>query len=267
MSEYPIYQIDAFTNRLFKGNPAAVCPLAEWPADEILQSIAAENNLSETAFFMPNGGDYELRWFTPMVEIDLCGHATLASAHVLFRHLGYKGERIAFHTKKAGTLYVARDGEWLTLDFPVRSPAPCALPPGAIEALGGPAPKECGVSRDFMFVYENEDVIRALQPDFRKLREVRQGGKQRYAIVTAPGKDCDFVSRFFCAGDGIDEDPVTGSAHCTLVPYWAAKLGKTEFLARQLSARGGELRCRLKGDRVLISGQAVTYMEGKIFVS
>jgi len=266
MYELPLYQIDAFTSRLFGGNPAAVCPLKEWLPDNILQSIAAENNLSETAYFIPKGDDFELRWFTPMFEIDLCGHATLASAHVIFNHLNYKRDRIAFHSRQHGTLYVTRKDDWLTLDFPARPAEPCPLPAGALEALGGPVPTECGLARDFIFVYENEEIIRNMKPDFGKLKEVRQDGKHRWAIITAPGTDCDFVSRFFCAGDGIDEDPVTGSAHCTLVPYWAKRLGKTSFFARQISARGGELRCELKGDRVFIAGQAVTYMQGQIFV-
>ncbi len=264
MPVIPIYQVDAFTSQLFKGNPAVVCPLQLWLPDSVLLNIAIENNLSETAFFVPHGGDYELRWFTPVKEVDLCGHATLASSHVLFDHLGHTGDRITFHTRQAGNLHVSRKDGWLMLDFPARLAQSCPLPPGAVEALGSPAPKEWGIARDFMFVYENEDIIRSMQPDFRKLKEIRQNGQQRWAIVTAPGKDCDFVSRFFCAGDGIDEDPVTGSAHCTLVPYWANKLGKTKFLARQISARGGELRCELAGDRVYIAGHAVTYMTGEI---
>ncbi len=266
MREFPIYKVDAFTGRLFGGNPAAVCPLKEWLPDEVLQSLAIENNLSETAFFIPRGGDFELRWFTPMFEIDLCGHATLATAHVLFNHLGFAGDKIAFHTRKAGTLYVSRDQDWPTLDFPARPPASCPIPEGAIEALGGPKPIFCGVSRDFMFVYESEEIVRTMQPDYHKLREVKHNGEHRFVIVTAKGKDCDFVSRFFCAGDGIDEDPVTGSAHCTLVPYWAEKLGKTKMLAHQISKRGGVLRCELKGDRVLMSGQAVTYMQGTFYL-
>jgi PhzF family phenazine biosynthesis protein len=267
MVSIPIYQVDAFTSHLFKGNPAAVCPLEKWLPDQTLLNIAAENNLSETAFFIPRGNDYELRWFTPMAEIDLCGHATLASAHILFHHLHYTDDQITFYTRKAGALYVSHKNGWLTLDFPARPVQPCAPPVGAVEALGGPAPKECGLARDFMFVYESEEIIRSLRPDFRKLRDVRKDGQQRWAIVTAPGTDCDFVSRFFCAGDGLDEDPVTGSAHCTLVPYWAEKLGKNRLLARQISARGGELHCELKGDRVFMAGQAITYMQGNIFVS
>lgn len=266
MSEIKIFQVDAFTGRLFKGNPAAVCPLKTWLPDQALQAIAAENNLSETAFFVPRGENYELRWFTPMCEVDLCGHATLASAHVLFSHLGFAGKKIMFDTRKAGKLYVSRkkDG-WLELDFPARPVKPCALPEGAADALGA-TPKECGLARDFMFVFDDEKTIFGLKPDFQKLRDVRHQGQQRWAIVTAPGRDCDFVSRFFCAGDGIDEDPVTGSAHCTLVPYWAEKLAKKKLFARQISARGGELHCELKDGRVFIAGQAVTYMHGAIAV-
>jgi PhzF family phenazine biosynthesis protein len=266
MIEIPMYQVDAFTSRLFHGNPAAVCPLDAWLPDQTLQAIAAENNLSETAFFIKRPADYELRWFTPMIEIDLCGHATLASAHVLFNHLGYREAKIAFSTRKAGMLYVTRKDRKLELDFPARPATSCPLPEGAHEALGGPLPKECGVARDFMFVYESEADVRALKPNFHKLQDVRRNGQHRFAIVTAPGKDCDFVSRFFCAGDGIDEDPVTGSAHCTLAPYWAEKLKKTKFFARQISPRGGELDCELKGDRVFMAGEAVTYLQGKIFV-
>jgi PhzF family phenazine biosynthesis protein len=266
MREFPIFQIDAFTDQLFGGNPAAVCPLVEWLPDVMLQKLAMENNLSETAFFVPHDDNYELRWFTPKSEIDLCGHATLASAHVLFQHLGHQNDKIKFFTRKAGVLHVARDGNKLTLDFPARPPQECAVPDGLIAALGGPEPVYCGVSRDLMLVYAQENAVRAMQPDFGKLQGIKHDGQHRFVIVTAAGKDCDFVSRFFCAGDGIDEDPVTGSAHCTLVPYWAEKLGKTKLLAHQVSARGGILDCALKGDRVFMSGQAITYMQGKFFI-
>ncbi|HEU0117225.1 MAG TPA: PhzF family phenazine biosynthesis protein [Alphaproteobacteria bacterium] len=266
MRQLDIYQVDAFTSRLFGGNPAAVCPLKEWLPDAVMQAIAMENNLSETAFFVPRGSNFELRWFTPAEEVDLCGHATLAAAHVLFNHLGHAGSEILFHTRQAGDLHVRRDNNQLVLDFPARAPEACAIPAGAVEALGSPQPLYCGVSRDLVFVYENEDIVRNMKPDFHNLLKVRHEGQLRWVIVTAPGKDCDFVSRFFCVSIGIDEDPVTGSAHCTLVPYWAKKLGKTKMFARQVSARGGELHCELKGDRVFMAGEAVTYLQGKIFI-
>ncbi len=261
MKEIEIYQVDAFTSRLFGGNPAAVCPLKEWLPDDMMQTIAAENNLSETAFFVPQGDGFALRWFTPGTEIDLCGHATLASAHVLFRHLNYPKKEIRFSTNVSGPLAVRNTGDALTLDFPVWNATPTYVPEAGVAGLGGMRPKECYVKRDYMFVYEKEEDVRDAKPDFGLLKKL-----DRYLCITAPGKDCDFVSRFFCAGDGIEEDPVTGSAHSMLIPYWAKKLGKTKMLARQLSQRGGELQCEFLGERVLIGGQAQTYMQGKIFL-
>jgi PhzF family phenazine biosynthesis protein len=256
----PIYQVDAFTDQLFGGNPAAVIPLKEWlPAPE-MQKIAAENNLSETAFFIPQGENFELRWFTPTFEIDLCGHATLATAHILFTALGYEREQLHFHTLKAGTLTVSKkDGKYL-LDFPSRPPVACEIPDGLLDAMGSPLPKEILNSRDYFLVYETEDEVRGLRPDFAALAAVIKTG----VVVTAKGDHTDFVSRFFIPDAGINEDPVTGSAHCNLIPYWAEKLKKNELHAYQVSQRRGELWCTLKGDRVLMAGNAVTYLRGEI---
>jgi len=259
----PIYQADAFTDQLFGGNPAAICPLNEWLADETMQKIAVENNLAETAFFVKSGTGYKLRWFTPEYEIDLCGHATLASAHILFTELGYARDTIHFETVKAGTLTVKKDGDKYTMDFPSRPAIPIEQPNGLVEALGEKQPLEILRSRDYFLVYKTEKDIRDLSPDFFALSKMDTVG----VIVTAPGEKADFVSRFFAPGAGIPEDPVTGSAHCNLIPYWAEKLGKTKLHAYQLSSRKGELWCELKGDRVLMSGKAVTYLKGEIFVS
>jgi len=258
----PMYQVDAFTDSLFGGNPAAVCPLPAWLPDATMQAIAAENNLSETAFLVRDGGDYTLRWFTPTVEVDLCGHATLASGHVVFRFLEPRRDSVSFHTVKAGTLVVSRHADMLVMDFPARPAAPRAAPAGLLAALGG-APREVLRARDHLVVYETAAEIAALKPDLAALAEVDSWA----AIVTAPGDNgIDFVSRFFAPAQGVPEDPVTGSAHCTLVPYWATRLGKTELEARQLSRRGGALRCALNGDRVSIGGKAVVYLQGQIEV-
>ena len=260
----PLYQVDAFTDRPFAGNPAAVCPLDAWLPDDAMQSIAAENNLSETAFFVPEGDGYGLRWFTPATEVDLCGHATLASAHVIFRFLMRERREVLFQTRQAGVLKVTRDGDLLALDFPSRPAEPCALPAALAAALGS-APASVLAARDYLCVYDSADDIAALTPDFAALARL-----DRFAvIVTAPasGSDpdgVDFVSRFFAPARGVDEDPVTGSAHCTLIPYWAARLGKTRLEARQVSRRGGRLTCGLDGDRVSIAGRAVLYLEGAI---
>ncbi len=259
----PIYQADAFTDKLFGGNPAAICPLNDWLPDETMQKIAIENNLAETAFFVKNETSYKLRWFTPEYEIDLCGHATLASAHILYTELGFKGEEIHFETVKAGILTVKKDEDKYTMDFPSRSPIHIEPPNGLAEALSEKAPVEVLRSRDYFIVYESEDDIRDISPDFFTLSKMDTVG----VIVTAPGKEVDFVSRFFAPGAGIPEDPVTGSAHCNLIPYWAEKLGKDKLHALQLSAREGELWCEQKGDRVLMSGKAVTYLKGEIFVN
>ena len=258
----PIYQADAFTNRLFGGNPAAICPLTEWLPDETMQKIAAENNLAETAFFVKNGDGYKLRWFTPAYEIDLCGHATLASAHIIFTELSHKGDTVTFETVKAGKLTIKKDGDKYMMDFPSRPPIPIEMPNGLAEALGEKVPLSAYRSRDYFIVYGSEDDITDISPDFFALSKLDTVG----VIVTAPGKTVDFVSRFFAPGAGIPEDPVTGSAHCNLIPYWANKLGKDKLHAYQLSPRKGELWCENKGERVLMSGNAVTYLKGEIFI-
>ena len=263
MLTIPIYQVDAFSDKLFGGNPAAICPLKEWLPAPQMQKIAAENNLAETAFFIPQGKDFELRWFTPESEVDLCGHATLATAHVLFTQLNFEGDTIHFHTLKAGTLTVSRKDDLYTLDFPSRAPQSCEVPEGLIEALGGIKPVEILRSRDYFIVYETEADVLALEPNFAALSRIESLG----FVVTAPGDNSDFVSRFFAPSAGIDEDPVTGSSHCNLIPYWADRLGKFKLHAFQVSARRGELWCEHKGDRVLMSGKAVTYLIGEICLS
>lgn len=256
----PIFQVDAFSGCLFKGNPAAVCPLVSWPSDNMMQKIAMENNLSETAFFVEIGDSFHIRWFTPRQEVDLCGHATLATAHVLAKHLGYGGKEIRFQSK-SGELKVRLSGEMLMLDFPARPPRKSLPPPGLMEAIGKQA-LETWEGRDFMLVYENQSDIVALQPDFKQLAKLAPHG----VIVTAPGESTDFVSRFFAPALGIDEDPVTGSAHSMLIPYWSSRLGWNELSALQLSERGGEVFCENLGSRVLIKGRAVTFMKGEIFL-
>lgn len=255
----PIYQIDAFTGERFRGNPAAVCPLEEWLPDELMQHIAAENNLAETAFFVRQGDRYQLRWFTPLTEVDLCGHATLASAYVIARILKPRMRRIAF-SSKSGPLAVDVDGDLIRLDFPVDSPRPVAPPPGLEQALGITA-REVLTSRiKYLLVLASQTEVLGLSPDMAALARLEHSG----VIVTAPGADCDFVSRFFAPRLGVPEDPVTGSAHCVLVPYWAARLGKNTLHARQLSPRGGELFCEAHGARVWMAGRAVKYLEGFI---
>jgi len=265
----PIYQIDAFASVVFTGNPAAVCPLERWLPDATMQSIAAENNLAETAFFVPRrpagalpvgGVEYDLRWFTPEAEIDLCGHATLASGHVVFSVLEPSRESVTFHSR-SGPLMVRRDGEMLALDFPSRPPTRCDAPAGLVEALGV-TPVELWSSRDLMVLLGSEHAVRGLAPSFDRIRALKVFG----VIVTAPGREVDFVSRFFAPSMGVPEDPVTGSAHCTLIPYWAKRLGKTRLTARQVSVRGGELYCEDRGERVTIAGRAVQYLEGMIEV-
>lgn len=258
--EIPAYQVDAFTSSIFGGNPAMVCPLDEWLPDETLQAIAMENNLSETAFFIKSGDQFHLRWFTPAVEVDLCGHATLASAYVLFEFMEPNREEVTFNTA-SGELTVARHGNRLALDFPSRPPQPVDPCPGLLEALG-PAPAEVLAARDYLVVYDDEDTVRTLEPDMRALLDIDLFA----VIVTAPGRRCDFVSRFFAPAKGVDEDPVTGSAHCTLIPYWAARLGKSNLLARQVSLRGGDLYCEHRGDRVTIAGEAALFLKGTIIL-
>jgi PhzF family phenazine biosynthesis protein len=259
--QIPIYQVDAFTSRVFGGNPAAVCPLEAWLPDATMQAIGNENNLSETAFLVPNGDRYHLRWFTPEFEIDLCGHATLASAFVVFTRLRPDLQQVAFDTK-SGELIVKRETYGLlSMDFPSRPPQPVASDPSLAKALGG-NPKSILASRDYLVVYESEEEVRSLKPDMNALAQI-----DRMTIVTAPGRDVDFVSRFFAPGGGIPEDPVTGSAHCTLIPYWADRLGKTKLKALQVSRRGGELWCELRGDRVTMAGHAIEFMSGTIQIS
>jgi PhzF family phenazine biosynthesis protein len=257
----PIYQVDAFTNKLFGGNPAAVCLLEDWLPDATLQSIAAENNLADTAFYIAKDGKFYLRWFTPRVEVDLCGHATLAAAHVLMdvRREVTDG-RVAFESK-SGELVVNRDGDLYALDFPARPPVACEVDERLFEALGV-WPKLVLGARDLFCVFDTEAEVRAVKPNMVKLAAVDCFA----VIVTAPGGDCDFVSRFFAPAQGIPEDPVTGSAHCTLIPYWAARLGKAKLFARQVSPRGGEIWCEDRGSRVTIAGQAFKYLEGTIVV-
>jgi len=253
-----IYQVDAFARRPFEGNPAAVCPLDEWLDGDVMQAIAAENNLSETAFFVREGSNFGIRWFTPWTEVDLCGHATLASAYVLFHCLSYDGDEIRF-SSRSGPLGVAREDERLVLDFPLQRPSPCDTP-AAIVAAFSLTPRECLAASDLIVVVDNADQVRDANPDMARLLELDYRG----VIITAAGDDCDFVARFFGPAVGIPEDPVTGSAYTQLVPYWASVQGKTSFHARQLSARGGELFCELRGDRVTIAGTAVKFLEGTI---
>ncbi|UAJ14111.1 PhzF family phenazine biosynthesis protein [Aquirufa lenticrescens] len=258
----PIYQVDAFTNERFKGNPAAVCPLDTWLPDAVMQNIAAENNLAETAFIVPAGNAYEIRWFTPTVEVDLCGHATLASAYVLFNELGFAGEQINFISHRSGPLSVTKIGAILALNFPVDTLSELPLSPAFAIGLSQAPVKVFKGKTDYLFVYNSEAEILALQPDFEALKTHPVRG----IIVTAPGETTDFVSRFFGPACGVNEDPVTGSAHTTLTPYWSSVLGKSELTARQLSLRTGDLTCKLVGDRVEIAGEAVLYLRGEINV-
>jgi len=250
------FEVHSFTDHIFHGNPAGVCPLDAWIDDAIMQKIAKENGLSETAFFVPSKDGFDLRWFTPTTEVDLCGHATLASAFVLFDHLAYEGEIIVFHTQ-SGDLMVSKQGSAIVMDFPSR-PATRVEPPDLLVAGLNCELQDVYKSRDYMVVLETEEAVRNLNPNFSELEKLDCTG----VIVTAPGDDVDFVSRFFAPMAGIPEDPVTGSAHCTLTPYWAAVLGATDLAARQISERGGELACRLDGDRVQIAGRAVLYSRG-----
>ena len=256
----PLYQIDAFTSRMFSGNPAAVVLLDAWLPDDALRAIAAENNLAETAFVIRHGEVMPLRWFTPTVEVDLCGHATLAAADVLFRHISPEAKRLVFSTR-SGNLTVTRDGNLLSMDFPSRPGKPVEIEDSVVAALGI-RPKELYRARDLLAIYESESEIRGFRPDFGRIASL----DVLAVTISAPGEAVDYVYRFFAPRQGIPEDPVTGSANCTLVPYWAARLGRSELVAKQLSARGGDLHCALRGDRVLIAGQAVEYLRGEITV-
>ena len=259
---YSIYQVDAFTNKLFGGNPACVVPLDKWLPNEQLKLIATENAVPETAFFVATGKGFHLRWFTPDIEMDLCGHATLAAAHVLFNHMDYSGSTIIFGTQ-SGELTVERENELLVLDFPSRMPCPSTLPDVLMNGLNI-KPKEVYKARDYVLVYASEDDIRQIKPNREKFDRINldPGG----VVVTACGETVDFVSRFFTPQASIFEDPVTGSAHCSLAPFWAQRLGKSELTAMQLSQRCGKLGCVVTNNRVKIKGTAVTYMHGSIAI-
>jgi PhzF family phenazine biosynthesis protein len=256
----PIFQIDAFTNRRFAGNPAAVIPLERFLDDATLQAIAAENNLAETAFLVPEGSDYRLRWFTPLVEVPLCGHATLASAAAIMERLEPGRDQVIFHTA-SGALAVNRTDGGYVMDFPVRQVEVVAAPPGLAEALGAVPIEVLSDTFNYIAVLENARLVRELAPDIAAIARLDRRG----VVVTAPGDETyDFVSRYFAPAKGIPEDPVTGAAHCALAPYWARRLGKTTFRAYQASRRGGEIRCRLAGDRVELEGGCVFYLEGEV---
>lgn len=255
----PIYQVDAFSLGPFSGNPAAVCPLDAWLDDATMQSIAAENNLAETAFIVAREDGYDLRWFTPAIEVDLCGHATLAAGYVVLNHLQPDLDSVSFYTM-SGKLIVTRDGDRLSMDFPVRAPTLATVSEALSNALGEP-PLEVHLSRDILAVYDDEASVRRLSPDQARLLALDEGFG---VIVTAKGDTVDFVSRFFVPKAGIAEDPVTGSAHCTLVPFWAERLGRSKLVAHQVSPRGGELHCELRGDRVIMSGHCTLFLTGNI---
>jgi PhzF family phenazine biosynthesis protein len=255
-----LYQVDAFTDKLFHGNPAGVCILKSWPSEKVMQQIAEENNLPETAFILEKKDEVEIRWFTPTTEVDLCGHATLASAHVLFTYYSTASNLIQFFSPRSGYLEVERNGEWLTLNFPKDNYTKIDTPEVLINAFQKSPLETYRGKTDFMLIFSSQKVIEELDPDLDMIHSV--GG--RGVIVSAPGKEVDFVSRFFAPQSGINEDPVTGSAHTTLTPYWSKKTGKSKLTALQLSKRRGDLICELKGQRVLISGKAVTYMIGEI---
>jgi|ERR1022692_4234555 PhzF family phenazine biosynthesis protein len=259
----PVFHVDAFTDKTFSGNPAAVCPLAEWLDDDLLQAVAAENNLSETGYFVPRGDHYELRWFTPRCEVKLCGHATLASAFVVLKILETDRGSVSFETRASGALTVCRDGDLLAMDFPMLTPWTCAAPPAALISGLGQAPAAIAQIEDNYFaVYESQEEVRRIRPDFRLLERRHPAG----VAVTAPGEDADFVSRYFAPSYGIPEDPVTGSTHCSLAPYWAQRLGKTRLHARQVSERGGEMWCEVAGGRVILKGNAVLTLRGELLV-
>jgi predicted PhzF superfamily epimerase YddE/YHI9 len=256
-----IYVVDAFASRVFTGNPAAVCLLDRWLEDELLQAIAAENNLSETAFLVRSESDWDLRWFTPACEVDLCGHATLASAFVLFRHIESSRSELRFSTR-SGVLTVTREDDLLAMTFPRRDPVPRPAPPEIVQAMGA-RPSESYFSRDYFLIYASEEEIRALQPKLDRVAEAAEHG----VVVTAKGDEVDYVLRFFAPSVGVPEDPVTGSVQCTLCPLWAARLGKKRLVSRQLSKRGGELYTEESRDAVRILGRAVQYSEGTIEIT
>ena len=255
-----IYQVDAFTDRLFAGNPAAVCPVDKFLSDELMQNIGMENNLAETAFIVKSGTEWHIRWFTPTVEVDLCGHATLASAHVIYNFLGHTGDTINFHSRRSGALKVNRSGLNLTLDFPTDKIVQVDLDPKVAAAFKEKPIEVWKGKTDLMLVFENETIIRNMTPNFPMLGAMAYRG----VIATAKGDKVDFVSRFFGPATGIDEDPATGSAHTTLTPYWSKRLGKKDLKAQQLSKRGGSFECKDVGDRTYISGQTRTYLIGDV---
>jgi len=257
-----MYQVDAFANQLFAGNPAAIVPLDNWISDDKMQALAAENNLAETAFFVKEGEEYYIRWFTPVDEVPLCGHATLASAHVIFNELGYEGDIIKFNCK-SGELTVSQKEGWITLNFPAMLTTEIAVKDNAILAFGT-KPVAAYISEKYylMFEFDSEETIQNMNPNFNELLN----WDERAIIVTAKSEKYDFVSRMFAPKIGVNEDPVTGSAHTRLIPFWSNKLGKSEMLAKQLSKRGGELKCKFLGDRVEMSGQSVLYLKGEIFI-
>lgn len=261
--KYKLYQVDAFTDKLFGGNPAAVCPLTEWLSDDMLQKIAMENNLAETVFYVAQDGGYEIRWFTPKVEVDLCGHATLAAAFVLFHWEGHPGDVINFHSPRSGALSVSKSADWLTLDFPVDVFHKIHVTNEIANCFDKQPLAAYKGKTDYMLVYEKESDITAITPHFEAIAALVARG----VIITAKGDTVDFVSRFFAPQSGIIEDPVTGSAHTTLTPYWSAQLNKTEMSAIQLSERKGHLQCTLLGNRVAISGQAKLYLAGELYIA
>ncbi|ELY2508614.1 PhzF family phenazine biosynthesis protein [Cronobacter sakazakii] len=264
MQSIDFYMVDAFADKTFSGNAAVVCPLSEWLPDETLLLMAQQHNQSETAFFVRTDDGFELRWFTTRYEINLCGHATIAAAHVIFEHLDYPHSEIRFSTRFVGELTVTRRGDWLTLNFPAWQAQPVDAPALLLSALGIDGAVSVAAYRDYLVELQTQAQVEALTPDIHALIPL---GKQ--VCVTAPGTPggpYDFVSRFFCPGEGVPEDPVTGSAHSMLIPFWGEKLGKTAMMARQVSARGGDLRCEWQGDRVLIGGQAVTYLIGQVLL-
>lgn len=253
-----LYQIDAFASRPFEGNPAAVCPLEAWLPDTVMQAIAMENNLSETAFFVRTPNGFHLRWFTPRCEVKLCGHATLASAYVIFNLLDYAQDRLVFDTL-SGPLHVTRQDDWFEMDFPAQVPQPCTTPMAMLDAFGQ-SPAACLKAEDYIVVFEDERLVREVQPDMRALAQLDLRG----VAITSRSREVDFITRFFAPNYGINEDPVTGSAFTQLIPYWSQQLGRSALLAKQVSARGGEVRAELQGDRVHIAGQAIKFLEGMI---
>jgi PhzF family phenazine biosynthesis protein len=263
MQKIKFYQVDAFTDHLFGGNPAAVCLLDSWPDDQLMQSVAAENNLAETAFVVRLGERFEIRWFTPTCEVDLCGHATLASGYVIFNHTDFKGMEVVFHSHRSGELKVTKQGTKLFLDFPADEFSPCKNLPEITQGIGLKPLEVYKGKTDYMAILGSEEEVYNVQPDFVAIAKIDARG----LIITAPGKNVDFVSRFFGPQSGVNEDPVTGSAHTTLIPYWSARLGKKELIARQVSSRVGSLDGRYLPPRVIIGGEAQLYAVGEIYLN